>query len=84
MGNVITVCRFLIQGSKGTILHTGDFRAEPILIETIRNNPFLKRYLVDQSHHETLDTIYLDTSCMLRTFTVPTKVRVISFYRFPH
>ncbi|KZT27102.1 hypothetical protein NEOLEDRAFT_1131086 [Neolentinus lepideus HHB14362 ss-1] len=35
---------FLIEGSKGNVLHTGDFRAEPWFIESLTRNPFLQRY----------------------------------------
>ncbi|KAI5119407.1 hypothetical protein M0805_005950 [Coniferiporia weirii] len=75
---------FLIEGSKGAILHTGDFRAEPIFINTIMKNPFLKRYFAPANVYtsakpgsgfmsQTLEAIYLDTACMLRTFAVPSK-----------
>ncbi|KAH9954958.1 hypothetical protein BC827DRAFT_1272104 [Russula dissimulans] len=36
---------FLVEGSQGTVLHTGDFRAEPWFLDSIRRNPFLQPYL---------------------------------------
>ncbi|KAI0685351.1 hypothetical protein BC835DRAFT_1421327 [Cytidiella melzeri] len=76
---------FLIEGSEGAVLHTGDFRAEPWFIQSLAKNPFLQRYV----HHpspglplprdrqralvESLHTVYLDTACLLGTDEVPTK-----------
>lgn len=76
--------RFLIEGAQGAVLHTGDFRAEPCFRDSISRNPFLQRYLVgpppvfpgkSADFIDTLDTIYLDTACMLCPVSVPTKVR---------
>ncbi|KAI9430540.1 beta-lactamase-like protein [Lactarius indigo] len=36
---------FLVEGSQGAVLHTGDFRAEPWFLDDIRRNPFLQPYL---------------------------------------
>ncbi|KDQ51247.1 hypothetical protein JAAARDRAFT_211212 [Jaapia argillacea MUCL 33604] len=36
---------FLIQGNKGSILHTGDFRAEPWFIESLIRNPLIQEYI---------------------------------------
>ncbi|KAF8653242.1 hypothetical protein AX16_004070 [Volvariella volvacea WC 439] len=36
---------FLIEGAKGSILHTGDFRAEPWFLESLKRNPHLQPYL---------------------------------------
>ncbi|KAH8984460.1 beta-lactamase-like protein [Lactarius akahatsu] len=36
---------FLVEGSQGAVLHTGDFRAEPWFLDDIRRNPFLQSYL---------------------------------------
>ncbi|KAL5482499.1 hypothetical protein ACEPAI_9093 [Sanghuangporus weigelae] len=79
---------FLIQGSKGDILHTGDFRAEPIFIGCIMKNPFLKRY-IDRSTSKTegienkelpktLEAIYLDTASMLNTDNIPSKTDAVN------
>ena len=77
--------RFLIEGSKGTILHTGDLRAEPVFLSSLMKNPYVSRFIVP-SHTsgplseritptETLDAIFLDTTSMLRTSSIPSKVR---------
>jgi DNA cross-link repair 1C protein len=83
--------RYLIEGSKGAVLHTGDMRAEPSFVENLKRNPFLAKYILpdpeldfrtepasqDNSKHlyPTLEAIYLDTACLIGTVDVPTKVR---------
>ena len=72
--------RYLVEGAKGAVLHTGDFRAEPWFLESFRHNAFIQRYV----HHphsssslhvlSTLDAIYLDTACLLSDYEVPPKV----------
>ncbi|KAI9066819.1 hypothetical protein FKP32DRAFT_1565004 [Trametes sanguinea] len=75
---------FLVEGSKGAVLHTGDFRAEPWFIESLRHNPFVQKYLDApkagrsplRGHAEStpkLDAIYLDTACLLNNYDVPSK-----------
>ncbi|KAI0772235.1 hypothetical protein BC629DRAFT_1715711 [Irpex lacteus] len=76
---------FLIEGSEGAVLHTGDFRAEPWFIQSLSKNPYLQRYIYSTpngttSLHEgvddtadTLRAIYLDTACLLGIDEVPTK-----------
>ncbi|KAI0769087.1 hypothetical protein BD413DRAFT_559623 [Trametes elegans] len=77
---------FLVEGPKGAVLHTGDFRAESWFLESLRHNPFVQRYLhwqpgcssprqaVPQSlAHSRLEAIYLDTACLLNTHDVPQK-----------
>ncbi|TDL17208.1 hypothetical protein BD410DRAFT_843764 [Rickenella mellea] len=77
---------FLIEGSRGAILHTGDFRAEPAFMSALYRNPYIQRYLAPRrsptkdaaivgtgSPTETLEAIYLDTACLLKTASVPTK-----------
>ncbi|KAH9936509.1 uncharacterized protein B0H18DRAFT_1206791 [Fomitopsis serialis] len=78
---------FLIQGDRGTILHTGDFRAEPWFLESLTRNPLLQPFLAlpDAMTGEattrrrssvvcqTLDAIHLDTACLLSTINVPAK-----------
>ncbi|KZT67300.1 hypothetical protein DAEQUDRAFT_751801 [Daedalea quercina L-15889] len=78
---------FLIQGERGTVLHTGDFRAEPWFLESLVRNPFLQPFLAAEdllqeqtrgkkksnAVHQTLDAIHLDTACLLSTISVPTK-----------
>ncbi|KZV84512.1 hypothetical protein EXIGLDRAFT_753795 [Exidia glandulosa HHB12029] len=73
---------FLVEGEKGAVLHTGDFRAEPAFLASLRMNPLLQRYITpkfsfsgsDNGPTRTLDAIYLDTACMLSTHQVPSKV----------
>ncbi|EKM52053.1 uncharacterized protein PHACADRAFT_54509, partial [Phanerochaete carnosa HHB-10118-sp] len=74
---------FLIQGSLGSILYTGDFRAEPWYLDSLKKNPFLEKYIATWDPHisnafpetvgETLEAIYLDTACMLSTKLIPSK-----------
>ncbi|KAK2467146.1 hypothetical protein APHAL10511_000695 [Amanita phalloides] len=70
---------YLIEGAKGNVLHTGDFRAEPWFLDNITRNPFLQPYLAPLSSHSksfvnrTLDAIYLDTACVFSTLLIPTK-----------
>lgn len=77
--------RYLVEGPKGAVLHTGDFRAEPWFLESLIKNPYIQRYLAAPSATKqnrgtstdisrTLETIYLDTACMFSTSNVPTKV----------
>ena len=67
----------------GAVLHTGDFRAEPWFLESLKRNPFLEKYLAaaepppeDNTHlvAKQLEAIFLDTACMLSTKVIPTKV----------
>lgn len=75
---------FLIEGSQGAVLHTGDFRAEPWFLESLTRNPFLQRYLAPRSGqskpgcNETLEAIYLDTANVLSAIPLPTKERATS------
>ncbi|KAF9442259.1 hypothetical protein P691DRAFT_779488 [Macrolepiota fuliginosa MF-IS2] len=68
---------YLIEGPKGAVLHTGDFRAEPWFLESLSRNPFLQPYLHSSANaplHRALDCIYLDTACAFSTLDVPTKL----------
>ena len=40
----MTLHRYLIEGSKGAILHTGDFRAEPWFLDGLTRHPSLQPY----------------------------------------
>ncbi|KAF9483033.1 hypothetical protein BDN70DRAFT_852304 [Pholiota conissans] len=87
---------FLIEGSRGAVLHTGDFRGEPWFLESIPRNPFLQKYLSHEGGSlsanlvtHTLETIYLDTACVLSEYEVPTKASATSgiielMKLFPH
>lgn len=77
--------RFLVQGSKGAILHTGDFRAEPVFVESILRNPALQRFIHREvlkksnvqsvaNRREVLEAIYLDTASATNTVEIPSKV----------
>ncbi|KAG1727799.1 beta-lactamase-like protein [Suillus lakei] len=83
---------FLIEGPRGTILHTGDVRAEHWLLKSLTRNPFLQPYIPDTEEDirvliarggqtasltKTLNAIYLDTACMLRGTVVPTKENAV-------
>lgn len=83
---------FLIEGPRGTVLHTGDVRAEYWLLQSLARNPFLQPYIPDTEEDlrvliarnnqtasltKTLNVIYLDTACMLRGTVVPTKENAV-------
>ncbi|KIJ08475.1 hypothetical protein PAXINDRAFT_102543 [Paxillus involutus ATCC 200175] len=40
---------FLIEGPRGSVLHTGDLRAEPWFLSSMTRNPFLQPYLADSA-----------------------------------
>ena len=79
-------CRFLIEGNKGAVLHTGDFQAEACFLESISRNPYLQSYLARpqmklgsiaqefRTVRKTLDTIYLDMASLLSKLDAPAKV----------
>jgi len=73
--------RYLVQGSQGSILHTGDFRAEPSFLKSVTEDPLLKPFLA-QSGKQTLDAVYLDTACVWSSSVPPSKVRFYS--HIPH
>ena len=83
----MTLQRYLIEGSKGAILHTGDFRAEPWFLDGLTRHPSLQPYIhngyLDNLLPEdcaldpvmkTLDAIYLDTATVTSQLNVPSKV----------
>ena len=41
--------RYLIEGPRGTVLHTGDLRAEPWFLSSMQRNHFLQPYLAPSS-----------------------------------
>jgi DNA cross-link repair 1C protein len=74
--------RYLIEGARGAVLHTGDVRAEPSFLAALSRNPFLQRYLAPplgapfpSSVLKRLDAIYLDTACMLSDAELLPKAR---------
>jgi len=66
--------RYLVQGPQGSVLHTGDLRAEPSFLKSVAEDPFLKPFLA-QGGNQTLDAIYLDTACVWSSAEPPSKVR---------
>ena len=72
--------RYLVQGSQGSILHTGDFRAEPSFLKSLADDSILKPFLA-QGGNRTLDAIYLDTACVWSSSEPPSKVR--SYFSCP-
>jgi DNA cross-link repair 1C protein len=78
--------RYLIEGAQGSVLHTGDFRAEPWFLQSLARNPFLQPYLAPGTSHQgnlndekllvskTLETIYFDSACVFSPISAPTKV----------
>lgn len=85
----LQLVRFLVEGNRGAVLHTGDFRAEPWFLESITRNPILQPYLSPTavpSHSDvlnedvspvltrTLEAIYLDTACVMSELNIPSKV----------
>ncbi|KAH9480452.1 Protein artemis [Psilocybe cubensis] len=78
---------FLVEGDRGAVLHTGDFRAEPWFLESITRNPILQPYLSPTVEPQndlstesmspvlsrSLEAIYLDTACVMSKLKIPTK-----------
>ena len=79
--------RFLIEGDKGSVLHTGDFRAEPWFINSLVHNPYLQPFIASRRVScdpniggkivKTLQAIYLDTACLLSPLVIPSKACTI-------
>ena len=53
-------CMFLLEGYFGTILHTGDFRFDPKILEHIKDNK--------------IDTLYLDDTFCSPEYDFPPRV----------
>ncbi|KZT51312.1 hypothetical protein CALCODRAFT_477336 [Calocera cornea HHB12733] len=79
---------FLVEGARGTVLHTGDLRSEPIMINALRRNPLVTQYIspiidfpdanVSLSPIKIIDAIHLDTACFLGTVETPSKEDAVS------
>ena len=70
--------RFLIEGDEGAVLHTGDFRAEPCFLDSLKRSPFLQSYIAPPPETspivtKRLETIYLDTACLFVLEDPPAK-----------
>ncbi len=75
----LSLCRYLIEGKNGAVLHTGDLRAELWFLENLKRNSFLQPYLSTSGGKRSdvikpLEAIYLDTACVMNIEEVPTKV----------
>lgn len=86
----LSFCRFLISSLSPApacaVIVTGDIRAEPHWVDSLRRYPSLAPYIPDPPGtsatglwKSTLDCIYLDTSCVMRNEELVTKVS-----RAPH
>jgi DNA cross-link repair 1C protein len=72
--------RFLVEGRRGTVLHTGDIRAEPAMVARLIKSRHLAPYLSGHNGGpppKQLDCVYLDTASMLGTQAVPSKVYLL-------
>lgn len=68
--------RYLVEGPEGAVLHTGDVRAEPVMLEQLARNPLIQKYIPDpfsrytaptkeDSPLKTLEAIYIDTVALI-------------------
>lgn len=85
--------RFLIESESHTVLYTGDIRAEPHLINSLRENPILKPYIAYQQvkrrpgpkssvkyeSAKVIDEIYLDTAAAMTRSQILPKVGAIGW-----
>jgi hypothetical protein len=75
--------RFLIEGKRGAIMHTGDIRAEPAMVSRLAQNAHIKPYLsAGGQQKKQLEAVYLDTSSFIGTQLVPSKVYGHSLLHF--
>lgn len=76
--------RYLVEGPEGAVLHTGDVRAEPVMLEQLARNPLIQKYIPDpfsrytaptkeDSPLRTLEAIYIDTAALVQASEVPSK-----------
>jgi hypothetical protein len=74
--------RFLIEGSKGAVLHTGDVRAEPSMIYRLKTVQSLAKYIAPLHStssnalitYHPLEVIYIDTASFFGVSDMPEKV----------
>ncbi|KAG8817387.1 hypothetical protein FRC17_011252 [Serendipita sp. 399] len=74
---------FLVEGPYGAILHTGDVRAEPWFVQSLKRNPILQQYIPypntvqwpssSDTAIQTLEAIHLDTEALILVDDLPTK-----------
>jgi DNA cross-link repair 1C protein len=79
---ILTERRYLVDGPRGALLHTGDVRAEPHFLAALARNPHVQRFLAPppgappNGHvHRQLAAIHLDTACVLSDSELLPKVR---------
>ena len=71
------------------MLHTGDFRAEPVFVEAVLRNPALQPFISSSvlkeagvrctvDRQDVLEAIYLDTASLTNTVEIPTKVNPLA------
>jgi hypothetical protein len=76
--------RYLVEGPEGAVLHTGDVRAEPVMLGQLARNPLIQKYIPDpfsrypapteeDSPVETLEAIYIDTAAVMQASEPPGK-----------
>ncbi|KAI6114081.1 beta-lactamase-like protein [Pisolithus sp. B1] len=63
---------FLIEGPRGSVLHTGDMRAEPWFLSSLSRNPFLQRYLADSAENLNVlvarnEVIHMEATGLVKT-----------------
>ncbi|KAI6030614.1 beta-lactamase-like protein, partial [Pisolithus orientalis] len=63
---------FLIEGHRGSVLHTGDVRAEPWFLSSLTRNPFLQRYLADSAENLSVlvarnEVIHMEATGLVKT-----------------
>ncbi|KAI6027337.1 beta-lactamase-like protein [Pisolithus microcarpus] len=63
---------FLIEGPRGSVLHTGDMRAEPWFLSSLARNPFLQRYLADSAKNLNVlvarnEVIHMEATGLVKT-----------------
>ncbi|KAB5587824.1 DNA repair metallo-beta-lactamase [Ceratobasidium theobromae] len=71
--------RFLIEGRRGAILHTGDIRAEPAMVARLTKSQHVGPYIIDSNGRQgkQLEALYLDTASMIGTRIVPSKAEAV-------
>ncbi|CAE6503773.1 unnamed protein product [Rhizoctonia solani] len=70
--------RFLIEGKRGAVLHTGDVRAEPAMVSQLAQSVHMAPYLfANGQQQKQLEAVYLDTASLIGTQIVPSKANAV-------